>query len=359
MPAVLEYKCPCCGAGLVFGDHVQKMTCQYCENEFTLDAVKAYNDSLNQENVQDFQWEKEEKQAWSEEEQSAMRSFVCPSCGGELVTDDNTAATFCPYCENPAILPGRLSGGLKPEAVIPFQTSKEDAKAAFLKLCKGKPLLPKFFTQEQRLEKITGLYVPFWLYECTGQMDGSYQATRVQFWSDAKFNYTRTEHFLLNRSAAAEFERIPMDGSSKLDNALMESIEPYDYSQMVDFHTAYLSGFFADKYDVEAQLGQERIRQRVSQTMEDMVQSTLTGYATVIPSSKQLSVHHGKAKYALLPVWMLNTRYKDKIYTFVMNGQTGKMTGTFPICPKRTAAWFAGICACVTALVSLVQWIFF
>lgn len=359
MPAVLEYKCPCCGAGLVFGDHVQKMTCQYCENEFTLDAVKAYNDSLNQENVQDFQWEKEEKQAWSEEEQSAMRSFVCPSCGGELVTDDNTAATFCPYCENPAILPGRLSGGLKPEAVIPFQTSKEDAKAAFLKLCKGKPLLPKFFTQEQRLEKITGLYVPFWLYECTGQMDGSYQATRVQFWSDAKFNYTRTEHFLLNRSAAAEFERIPMDGSSKLDNALMESIEPYDYSQMVDFHTAYLSGFFADKYDVEAQLGQERIRQRVSQTMEDMVQSTLTGYATVIPSSKQLSVHHGKAKYALLPVWMLNTRYKDKIYTFIMNGQTGKMTGTFPICPKRTAAWFAGICACVTALVSLVQWIFF
>lgn len=359
MPAVLEYKCPCCGAGLVFGDHVQKMTCQYCENEFTLDAVKAYNDSLNQENVQDFQWEKEEKQAWSEEEQSAMRSFVCPSCGGELVTDDNTAATFCPYCENPAILPGRLSGGLKPEAVIPFQTSKEDAKAAFLKLCKGKPLLPKFFTQEQRLEKITGLYVPFWLYECSGQMDGSYQATRVQFWSDAKFNYTRTEHFLLNRSAAAEFERIPMDGSSKLDNALMESIEPYDYSQMVDFHTAYLSGFFADKYDVEAQLGQERIRQRVSQTMEDMVQSTLTGYATVIPSSKQLSVHHGKAKYALLPVWMLNTRYKDKIYTFVMNGQTGKMTGTFPICPKRTAAWFAGICACVTALVSLVQWIFF
>lgn len=359
MPAVLEYKCPCCGAGLVFGDHVQKMTCQYCENEFTLDAVKAYNDSLNQENVQDFQWEKEEKQAWSEEEQSALRSFVCPSCGGELVTDDNTAATFCPYCENPAILPGRLSGGLKPEAVIPFQTSKEDAKAAFLKLCKGKPLLPKFFTQEQRLEKITGLYVPFWLYECSGQMDGSYQATRVQFWSDAKFNYTRTEHFLLNRSAAAEFERIPMDGSSKLDNALMESIEPYDYSQMVDFHTAYLSGFFADKYDVEAQLGQERIRQRVSQTMEDMVQSTLTGYATVIPSSKQLSVHHGKAKYALLPVWMLNTRYKDKIYTFVMNGQTGKMTGTFPICPKRTAAWFAGICACVTALVSLVQWIFF
>lgn len=358
MPTVIEYKCPCCGAGLVFGENTQKMTCQYCNNEFTLEAVQAYNNSLNQTEDGEFVWDESEPAHWSEAEQDAIHTFVCPSCGGEILTDENTAATFCPYCENPTILPGRLSGSVKPDAVLPFKTSKEDAKEAFLKLCKGKPLLPKLFTQEQRLEKITGMYVPFWLYDCASDLESTYRATRVSHWSDSKYNYTRTEHFLLTRAATAEFSGIPMDGSSKMDNGIMESIEPYDYSQLADFNTAYLSGFLADKYDVEAKLGQLRIRQRVGQTMNDMLQCTLTGYASVTPASKQLNVKHGNAKYVLLPVWILNTRYRDKIYTFVMNGQTGKMTGSFPICPKRSAAWFAGVCAGVTVLVSLVQLLF-
>ena len=321
---VLEYKCPCCNAGLKFSQGVQKLTCEYCGNTFDLDTV---------------------------------RTFLCPACGGVLMTDENTAATFCPYCENPAILPGRLSGGWKPEAVIPFRVTKEEAKAAFLRLCRGKPLLPRLFTREQRLEKITGIYVPFWLYDCGGDFHGRYSATRTHIWSDAKFNYTKTDHFLLTRAAQASFAGIPMDGSSKLDDALMESIEPFDYKDMVPFETAYLSGFFADKYDVEYQQGQERIRQRVETSLEDLLAPTFLGFATVVPTGRQVRVNHSRARYVLLPVWMLHTKYKDKTYVFAMNGQTGKMTGTFPICPKRTAAWFAAICGGVTTLAVLVQWL--
>lgn len=359
MSTVMEYKCPCCGAGLSFGENTQKLTCAYCDNTFSLEAVQAYQDSLNQSDAAEFMWDDTEPAQWSGVERESIRAFVCPSCGGEIMTDENTAATFCPYCENPTILPSRLSGDIRPDAVIPFKTSKADAQAAFAKLCKGKPLLPKLFTEQQRLEKITGMYVPFWLYDCASDLDGTYRATRISHWSDSKYDYTRTEHFLLTRSAEAEFTGIPMDGSSKMENGLMESIEPYDYSQLVDFNTAYLSGFLADKYDVEAKQGQERVKQRVSQTMDAMLSGTLAGYATVVPASKQVTVNHGKATYALLPVWILNTRYRDKLYTFVMNGQTGKMTGSFPICPKRTAAWFAGICAGVTVLLSLLQLVCF
>ena len=352
---VLEYKCPCCGAGLVFGEDVQKMTCQYCDNSFDVEAVKAYNETLNGEDASQFQWEETERGQWNESEQSAIRQFTCPSCGGELITDENTAATFCPYCENPTILQSRLSGGIKPDAVIPFKTSKEDAKKAFLNMCKGKPLLPKMFTQQQRIEKISGIYVPFWLYDCSGDFHGTYNATRVHSWSDSKYNYTKTEHFLLTRASKAVFECIPMDASSKLDDAIMESIEPFDYNDMVDFETAYLSGYLADKYDVESDAGQERVRQRVDESLHQMLQSTFVGYTTVSPSSKQLNVTHGRAKYVLLPVWMLHTKYKDKTYVFAMNGQTGKMTGTLPICSARRAAWFAGVCAAVTAVVTLLQ----
>ena len=352
---VIEYKCPCCNAGLFFGNDTQQLTCGYCDNTFDVDAVRAFNESQREPEQAQIQWQDTPKQEWSEEEQQHIREFHCPSCGGEILTDEHTAATFCPYCDNPTILPGRLSGGLKPDAVIPFQTDREDAKAAFLRLCKGKPLLPKNFTSQQRLEKITGMYVPFWLYDCSAEFDGSYKATRIHRWSDTRYNYVKTDHFLLRRGASAKFTGIPMDGSGKMDDAFMESIEPYDYSQLTEFDTAYLSGFLADKYDVPSEDGRERICNRVDQSINDQLQSSLLGYATVIPAGKNLKIDHSKARYVLLPVWILNTRYQDKIYTFAMNGQTGKMTGSFPVCPKRSAAWFSGICAGVTLLAALVQ----
>lgn len=350
---ILKYPCPCCGASLIFGENVQKMTCEYCDNQFELETVKACSESTKAD-TEEFTWESSSAAQWSNDEETAVRTYICQSCGGELLTDENTAATFCPYCESPTILPGRLSGSIRPDAVLPFQKSKEDAKAAYSALCKGKPLLPKDFSQQHRVEKITGIYVPFWLYDCGSSFDGKYKATRIRHWSDSRYHYTKTDHYLLMRSASADFSGIPMDASSKMDNTIMESIEPFDFMHMVDFDTSYLSGFFADKYDVEANMGEERIRQRVSATMEQMVQPTMIGYNTAIPTAKQLNIQNIKARYVLLPVWMLHTKYRDKTYVFAMNGQTGKMTGTFPVCPKCSAAWFAGLCAGVTALVSLL-----
>lgn len=356
---VMEYKCPCCGAGLRFGEEIQKMQCDYCDNEFDLETVKTYNETLSQEGSEVFEWDQQQGCDFADSEMEAMRSFTCSSCGGELITDDHTAATFCPYCENPSILPGRLSGTVKPEGVIPFKTSKEDAQAAFLNLCKGKPLLPRMFMSEHRIEKITGIYVPFWLYDCESDFEGSYKATRVRTWSDSNYHYTKTDHFMLKRACSAAFKDIPMDGSTKLDDTIMESIEPFDYSQLVSFDTAYLSGFFADKYDVDSQSGEARVKERVSGTIDDMIARTFVGYSSVVPTSKNLHVKHGHASYVLLPVWMLHTKYKDQTYVFAMNGQTGKMTGTFPVCPKRSFAWFSGICAAVTAIAAFVQFLAF
>lgn len=351
---IIEYKCPCCNAGLAFDGISQKLTCEYCDNTFDIDAVRAFNESADAASSEAFSWEEDPQEAELFEE-NALKAFQCPACGGEILTDSTTAATFCPFCDNPTIMPSRFGGILKPVAILPFRKSKDDAKAAFLKLCKGKPLLPKDFTARQRLEKITGIYVPFWLYDCDADFSGSYKATRVHRWSDAKFVYTRTEHFLLNREADAAFQGIPMDGSSKMEDVFMESIEPFDYSQMVPFDMAYLSGYLADKYDVPSEQGEDRIRERVERSMNDRIQSTLLGYATVIPTSRQLQVHHSKARYVLLPVWMLNTKYNGKIYTFAMNGQTGKMTGSLPICRKKTISWFAMICCGAAIAVHLLQ----
>ncbi|MDY4489528.1 MAG: hypothetical protein SPE19_03270 [Candidatus Faecousia sp.] len=357
-PKVIEYKCPCCGAGLLFRGDSQQLTCEYCDNSFDLETVRAFNASESQETFEEFQWDQEPSERWSDAEESRLNVFICPSCGGEIMTEETTAASFCPYCDNPTIMPGRLSGGMKPDAIIPFRMSKEDAKEAFRKLCKGKPLLPGMFTKEQRIEKITGIYVPFWLYDCCGNFDGNYNATRIHTWADANYNYTRTEHFLLKRGARADFQGIPMDGSSKMDNTLMESIEPFDYSQLQNFDMAFLSGYLADKYDVPSDQGKQRVKERVENAFDAQLQSSFLGYSTVVPTSCQLKIDHSKARYALMPVWILNTRYRGKLYTFAMNGQTGRMTGSFPISPQKCALWFGGIFAGVTLLATLVQMVF-
>ena len=349
---VIEYKCPCCNAGLSFTQESQMLKCHACNNEFEIDTVKAFNEIEAEDS---FQWEKRADTSMSDQDMQALQTFTCPSCGGELITDGATAATFCPYCENPAIIPGRVSGGLRPDGVIPFLKTREDARAAFAALCKNKPLLPKDFLNEQRLEKISGIYVPFWLYDCSGAFRGRYKATRVRHWSDSNYNYTKTSHYFLLRGAVADFSGIPMDASSKMDNTIMESIEPFDYGRIVDFDTAYLSGFLADKYDVEANTGEPRIRERVDHSITDLLSPTFVGFDSVLPTDRRLHVSHSKASYVLLPVWMLTSKYRDKTYTFAMNGQSGKLTGTLPICPKRSAAWFSGIAAAVAALTALIM----
>ncbi len=357
-PTVNEYKCPCCDAPLKFSADAQSMKCEHCDNTFEIESVRAYNDSLS-EKEDAFSWDSTTQAAWTEKEADVLQVFVCPSCAGELITDENTAATFCPYCGNPSILPQRLAKGLKPEGVIPFSTTKEDARTAFLRLCKKKPLLPRFFTEEHRVEKITGMYIPFWLYDCDSDFRGTYKATRTHHWSDSKYDYTRTEHFQLERAARAEFSRIPMDASKKMEDTIMESIEPYDYTALSEFDSAYLSGYLADKYDVSAAEGEERIRERVRSTMDEEIQRSIVGYSSVIPVHKNVNIRHGNAHYVLLPIWMLSTKYKDKTYLFAMNGQTGKLTGTFPICWKRTALWFGGVFTAASVLAALVQlWLF-
>lgn len=351
---VKEYKCPCCNAALIFGAGTQKMTCEYCDNTFDLSTVVACDESESIHSGTELHWDNVEPTRWSPQEESIMKSFVCESCGGELITDDHTAATFCPYCGNATILPSRVSDSLKPEGIIPFKTTKKDAQKAFLELCKGKPLLPQFFTEQHQIEKITGIYVPFWLYECSADLAGSYKATRIHSWSDANYIYTKTDHYLLQREADADFSGIPLDGSSKMEDSFMESLEPYHYDDIVEFDMAYLSGFLADKYDVDAKSGEDRIRQRVENTMNDQMQSTFIGYTSVLPANRQIQINHGRTKYVLLPVWLLNTKYQGKIYTFAMNGQTGKMTGSLPVCPKRSAAWFFGLWAGITALTAAI-----
>ncbi len=357
MPVLQEYKCPCCGGAITFDSTLQKMKCPYCDTEFEMETLASYDAELQNQPADEMNWAHLAENQWQDGEADGLYTYVCQSCGGEIVGDENTAATACPFCGNPVVMMGRLSGSLKPDLVIPFKLDKNAAKAALRQHYSGKRLLPKVFTEENRIEEIKGIYVPFWLFDADAQARIRYRATRVRHWSDSHYNYTETSFFAVTRAGSIGFANVPVDGSSKIADELMESIEPFDLSEAVDFQTAYLAGYFADKYDVDSQQSIQHANRRVKTSTEAAFASTVLGFTTVVPEASSVCLTNGNVKYALLPIWLLNTTWNGQKYTFAMNGQTGKLVGDLPMDKGLFKKWLFGLTGVIAAAVFAVSYL--
>lgn len=357
MAELHEYKCPCCGGSIEFNSSVQKLKCPYCDTEYDVDTIKNLDDELSGINASDVKWDMGGTTEWSNSDVKGMRVFVCKSCAGEIIGDENMAATKCPYCGNNVIVMGNFAGGLKPDLVIPFKLDKQAAIKAMSNHLKGKKLLPKVFKDENHIEEILGVYVPFWLFNTDVSATANFTGKRIRHWSDSNYSYTETSYYSLVRAGNLTFENVPTDASRKMDDALMDSIEPYNYSEAVDFNTAYMAGFFADKYDVTAEESSDRANERIHSTSMQILRDTVHGYSGVTTHSNSIRYNNSKAKYALLPVWILNTKWNDTNYTFAMNGQTGKFVGNLPMDKSLKNKYFFkffGIASFVTLAVSLL-----
>ena len=363
---ITNYQCPACTGPLQFSPETGKLKCEYCESIFELADIEALYKAKEEaaaeaaaQNSGDTQWDTSNLNSDWGETADGMKTYSCPSCCAELVCDASTAATSCPYCGNPTIVPGQFSGMLKPDYIIPFKMDKDAAVAALKKHYKGKFFLPKAFSDQNHIEEIQGVYVPFWLYDGEAAGTASYNATIVRQMKRGDYEITKTDHFYVSRAGSIDFEKIPVDASTKMPDGHMDSIEPFDYSELKPFSTAYLPGFLADKHDQSADDCCQRADTRCEQTLEDALRKTVVGYATVVNTGKNLHLKRGKVHYALLPVWMLNTKWQGKDFLFAMNGQTGRMVGDLPVDRKKFWGTLFGLTAALSvissALIMLLQ----
>ncbi len=358
MAVVQEFKCPCCDGAVEFDSTSQKMKCPYCDTEFDVADLQARAEGMQDQPEDNMQWDAAAGTEWQEGETEGMRVYTCNTCGGEIVADETTGATECPFCGNPVVMTGHFAGGLKPDLVIPFKLDKKAAIEALKKHYFGKKLLPKVFKDENRIQEVKGVYVPFWLFDADADAMVNYKATRIRWWSDSNYDYTETSFYNIVRGGGIGFEHVPVDGSTKMDDTLMESIEPFDLSGAVEFRSAYLSGYLADKYDVDAESSVERANERIRRSTEEAFAATVQGYATVTPTSTNIRLSNGTAKYALYPVWILNTRWNGQTYTFAMNGQTGKLVGDLPMDKGLFWKWLLGVAGVVGAATYALSYLF-
>ena len=348
----VSYKCPNCGAPLSFLPGKKTVTCEYCGTEFEVSAIEElFRDkqemAARAAEAQEAKWETENAGSeWTSDEAKTLQAFTCSSCGAELVCDENTMATECVYCGNPTMIPKRFDGMLKPDYVIPFKKTKAEAVAALKEFYKGRMLLPSNFTANNRVEAIQPMYVPFWLFDSKITAQAEFRAEKHHVISTPKEIITEVSIYNCRRKGVMSFERIPVDGSKKMDDAYMESIEPFNYGDLVPFSAAYLTGYLADKYDVTAEVSAARADKRVETSAIEVLQNSVENFDAVQLENAAVVKDVGKVSYAMVPVWILTTRYNDKPYTFMMNGQTGKVVGSLPY-DSTKAFLYPALCSLV------------
>ena len=347
---VTNYQCPACTGPLQFDAATGKLACQYCGSAYTPEEIEAFyaeKDAVATENKEKADEKRDaskaEKVSGGDEwdlsglnddwgaEAGNMRAYNCPSCCAELICDETTAVTSCPYCGNPTVVPGQFSGALKPDFVIPFKVKKEEAIAALKKHYEGRPFLPGAFKKENHLEEIKGVYVPFWLFDGEADCEAVYDCGRTHTYRSGSYDVIHTDHFEVLREGKVSFSRIPVDGSTKMPDDYMDSIEPFDYKDLKNFSTGYMPGYMADKYDVSAEACSKRADERAANTAESCLRGSVINYSSVLERHKNIKLRRGEVKYALLPVWLLSTRWNGQNWLFAMNGQTGKFVGKLPV----------------------------
>lgn len=318
-----------------FDPALQKLKCPFCESVFTMEEVQALDDTADiDEETAPAQGAEEmelDGDNFSAEETAGMNVYGCNMCGAEIVVDATTAATRCPYCDSVVVMKGQFAGGLRPDLVIPFKYTKQQAVEQFRKHINSQKYIPKVFSANDHPEDIQGVYVPFWLYSADAETDITYSAQRLRYWSDSKFQYTETEHYRIRRAGTLKMEYVPADGSQRMPDELMESIEPFDAKDAVPFTTGYLAGYLANRYDVDHTQCKDRVLARMRTSAESAFRNTVQGYTAVTPVRSHVTWEKANVSYALYPVWMLSTRWNNQVYQFAMNGQTGKFVGDLPL----------------------------
>ena len=332
----MKIKCPSCNAALIFDATSGKMECKYCGCMFDVeDVADQESKQIEKENVK--------------EETMECNIYSCTECGAELAVNGVEAATFCAYCGQPTIVFRRVSQEMRPKWIIPFKVQKEEAIEAIRARFRKGLFVPKE-VKNFEIERVSGVYIPYWIY------DTYYYDTQLIKGTVKNGKFEKTMYY--EREADCEFTKITLDASSKLSDESSQRLEPFYTDELLPFEVAYMSGYYADRFDQNGKVIREKARERTQEYFDGQMLASVKAYdCEIVDSNPKFEVK--KEEYALFPAWFLSFRYKDKSYTMLVNGQTGKVVGTPPSDKKRVKASFISIfalsaCGFIPLCISLI-----
>ena len=339
----VTYKCPNCGAGLVYDAQKQSFVCKFCISEFNESDIESLDTDKNIK-------ETEEDSKFNE----SVTQYSCPSCGAEIIVEKNTAADFCYYCHNPVVMSDKVTGNFKPSKIIPFKFDKSEAKRRFLDFAKTKWFCPNDYFTEAHSEKISGVYYPFWVTDADAHSRLDTTAFRVRTWTSGDYHYTETSKYDVKRGGNIHFEDITSSALSDGDKKMLEGILPYPSDEHIDFSMPYLQGFCAKKRDLDRDMLTTEVRERMKGYSESLLKDTINGYSKVLTDSLDLHINSSHWEYTLMPIWILTYKKGKKTFVYAMNGSTGKIYGELPVSPWKLAIFGTLVTAAVAVISFLI-----
>lgn len=322
-----SYKCPSCGAGIHFKPATQKFKCDFCLSEYTEEEIDEIYKEIDK---------KEYEETYNDHSDNKdLLSYECGNCGAKVVTDNTTTATFCYYCHNPVIISDRLMGSFKPDKLIPFSIDKNKAKTQFLDWTQNKIFIPNDFYSDSQLEKITGIYLPYWWVDCEVDIDYIGEARSIRVWRSADREFTETKKYQIVRKGQIAIKNLGELAFTKIDDQLINGIAPYNENEAIGFSMPYLSGFFAEQYDIQQEDIVPKVEDRINRYSKSLIDETISGFNLVNDIRNNSKVNYENWNYTLLPTWLLTYIYKGKTYIYAVNGQTGKSFGELPFNKRK------------------------
>lgn len=328
----MNIKCPNCGGPLIYDVESGMMKCSYCDG---LSSKKEYDSQ--------------------EKEYMEMNIYHCSSCGADLMVGKTQSSTFCSYCGSPSIVHARVSKEEKPKKIIPFKITENQALSSIKEHFSHGSYIPAKI-KELTPEKVRAIYIPYWLYS-------SYVRKKTTITAQAD-----NDRYIYNRDVSCTYKDVPMDASLKLSNDLSRRLEPYHMKDLEDFDVAYLSGYYADKYDVpqDALKGQVQKRCRRFMNLEilnscphaNMIPTKSGNIANFSESGTEEEYELQDVTYALLPAYFVNIQYDNRKELIIVNGQTGKVVGNLPVEKGRFIGMFIKNAAIACTIYSLLSILF-
>ena len=344
MSGTVTYHCPNCDAGLLFNAEKANFGCEFCLSEFTKEEIDQTASAKKAE----------EEGRKNEEFASRLHGYHCQSCGAEVVCEEHTSATFCYYCHNPVVLVGEVSGELLPKKIIPFKIDREGAVSHFVEFAKKHKFVPNDYADEKQLDRITGVYYPFWVTDADVSASYHTKARRSRSWRQGDYIYTEVSHFNISRSGDIHFEDVVSSALTTEDKAMLEGVMPYPQGAHIDFDMAYLLGYFAKRRNAEKEEFYSSVREKMTSGSRTLFRQTVTGYSSVDSGDCHVDIRKSDWSYTLMPVWtMTYTDKKGKTYLYAMNGYTGKIYGELPI------SWAKLLTLCGGVFLGVFLFIFF
>ena len=251
------------------------------------------------------------------------------------------------------MLSGKLEGEYLPDGIIPFKITKEEATEKFIEWIQKKKFVPGGFYSKRHIEKMSGVYFPYWLYGCETESYMNGTARDVRIWRVGDIEYTETKTFEIRRAGKVSFKHLPKTALQKAQNAMLKGIFPYEFGALEKFHMGYLSGFQAEKRDIDKESFTAQVRQEIQKFAEKRMRDTITGRNSFSMESQNHRISEEDFRYILLPVWVLTYRQSSQVYYFAMNAQTGEIVGKLPIDNKKLFGLGGIIFAAVFAVLLL------